>query len=152
MLSPFAARLRLSNRLAPGAGLEIHVHVVVVSGPSWQPAGDEPVPRPGDPRVLAVETVTRRVTVAGSGGLRRWNFPGACVVALFEAVVDRLGDDFNLVAGNAAVSVWRGRGRGSPLGAQFVAQAPERRGDRGEERDRRSDNGPGGGVHAGGNG
>ena len=63
--SPFAARLRLSDRLTPGAALEIHVHVVVVSGQGWQPGDDEPLPRPGDPGVLAVETTTRRVTVAG---------------------------------------------------------------------------------------
>ena len=63
--SPFAARLRLSDRLTPGAALQIHVHVVVVSGQSWQPPGDGPLPRPGDPGVLAVETTTLRVTVAG---------------------------------------------------------------------------------------
>lgn len=62
--SPFATRLRLSDRLAPGAAREIHVHVVFVSGQSWQPAGDEPVPRPGDAGVLAAETMTLRVTVA----------------------------------------------------------------------------------------
>ena len=62
--SPFTTRLRLGDRLARGAAREIYVHVVVVSGQSWQPNGDEPVPRPGDPGVLALETKTLRVTVA----------------------------------------------------------------------------------------
>lgn len=61
---PFMARPALSDRWPAGEPLTLHVHVVVTTGPSWQPARDPRVPRLGDSGVVGAVTVTRRVTVA----------------------------------------------------------------------------------------
>ena len=61
---PFMARPALSDRWPVGEPLTLHVHVVVTTGPSWQPARDPRVPRLGDAGVIGAVTVTRRVTVA----------------------------------------------------------------------------------------
>lgn len=62
---PFMARLTPSGRWPAGEPLTLHVHVVVTTGPSWQPARNLRVPRLGDSGVIGSVTVTRRVTVGG---------------------------------------------------------------------------------------
>ena len=62
LVSPFTARLRLSDNFPPGAAQALYVHVVLVAGPSWRPSAGDPIPRRGEPGVLEVETVTRRLS------------------------------------------------------------------------------------------
>ena len=62
--SPVTATLRFENETIPiDTPVPIYVHVVLTSGPSWRPSPDQAVPQLGDPGVLDVETVTRRITV-----------------------------------------------------------------------------------------
>ena len=61
--SPVTATLRFSDETVPSdTPVPIYVHVVLVTGSPWRPAPDEAVPQLGDPEVLDVETVTRRIT------------------------------------------------------------------------------------------
>ena len=62
--SPLTATLQFGDETVPGdTPVSIYVHVVLVTGSPWRPAPDEAVPQLGDPEVLDVETVTRRITV-----------------------------------------------------------------------------------------
>ena len=62
--SPLTATLQFTDETVPvDTPVSIYVHVVLITGPSWRPAPDQVVPQLGDPGVLDVETVTRRITV-----------------------------------------------------------------------------------------
>ena len=62
--SPVTATLRFSDETVPvDTPVPIYVHVVLITGQSWRPDPDQAVPQLGDPGVLDVETVTRRITV-----------------------------------------------------------------------------------------
>ena len=62
--SPVTATLGFGDETVPvDTPVPIYVHVVLATGPSWRPAPDLAVPQLGDPGVLDVETVTRRITV-----------------------------------------------------------------------------------------
>ena len=62
--SPRTATLGFSDETVPAdTPLPIYVHVVLITGSSWRPPPDQAVPQLGDPGVLDVETVTRRITV-----------------------------------------------------------------------------------------
>ncbi len=62
--SPVTATLRFENETVPiDTPVPIYVHVVLTSGPSWRPTPDQAVPQLGDPEVLDVETVIRRITL-----------------------------------------------------------------------------------------
>ena len=64
LVTPLTATLRFGDELVPAdTPVPIYVHVVLTSGPSWRPAPDQAVPQLGDPDILDVETVTRRVTI-----------------------------------------------------------------------------------------
>ena len=64
LTTPLTATLRFGDEMVPtDTPVPIYVHVVLTSGPSWRPAPDQAVPQLGDPGVLDVETVTRRITV-----------------------------------------------------------------------------------------
>ncbi len=62
--SSVTATLRFGEETVPtDTAVPVYVHVVLTSGPSWRPTPDQAVPQLGDPGVLDVETVTRRITV-----------------------------------------------------------------------------------------
>ena len=62
--NPVTATLRFGDETVPvDTPMPIYVHVVLRTGPSWSPSPDRALPQLGDPRVLDVETVTRRITV-----------------------------------------------------------------------------------------
>ena len=61
---PLTATLQFTDETVPvDTPVSIYVHVVLVTGAPWRPAPDEAIPQLGDPGVLDVETVTRRLTV-----------------------------------------------------------------------------------------
>ena len=62
--NPVTATLGFGDETVPvDTPMPIYVHVVLRTGPSWSPSPDRALPQLGDPRVLDVETVTRRITV-----------------------------------------------------------------------------------------
>ena len=62
--SPWTATLQLGDETIPvDTPVSIYVHVVLITAPPWRPEPDQAVPQLGDPGVLDVETVTRRLTV-----------------------------------------------------------------------------------------
>ena len=62
--SPVTATLQLRDETVPvDTPVSIYVHVVLITGSPWRPAPDQAVPQLGDPGVLDVEIVTRRLTV-----------------------------------------------------------------------------------------
>ena len=62
--SPLTATLRFSDEtVSVDTPVSIYVHVVLMTGSPWRPAPGQAVPQLGDPGVLDVETVTRRITV-----------------------------------------------------------------------------------------
>ena len=62
--SSVTAALRFEDETVPvDTPVPIYVHVVLTIGPSWQPSSGRTLPQLGDPGVLGVETVTRRITV-----------------------------------------------------------------------------------------
>ena len=64
LADPVTATLKFGDEPVPlDTPMSVYVHVVLTSGPSWRPAPDQAVPQLGDPDVLDVETVTRRITV-----------------------------------------------------------------------------------------
>ena len=64
LANPVTATLGFGDETVPvDTPMPIYVHVVLRTGPSWRPAPDQVMPQLGDPEVLDVETVTRRITV-----------------------------------------------------------------------------------------
>ena len=62
--SPVTATLRFGDETVPvDTPVPIYVHVVLTTGSSWHPSPDLAVPQLGDPGVLDMETVTRRITM-----------------------------------------------------------------------------------------
>ena len=62
--SPLTVTLQFTDETVPAdTPGSIYVHVVLVTDSSWRPAPDQALPQLGDPGVLDVETVTRRITV-----------------------------------------------------------------------------------------
>ena len=64
MVSPVTMTLELGDETVPlDTPMSVYVHVVLTRGSSWRPSPDQAVPQLGDPGILDVETVTRRITV-----------------------------------------------------------------------------------------